>query len=478
MNVAKTATKNIFFLSLADILSKIINFFYVALTARYLGAANYGMLMFALAFVEICSIGLDLGLSTVLTREVAKDKSRMNKYVNNILSIKLGLSLITLIIIGLILYLTSYRQELDIVIIVLLSMTVMNSLTSVFNSIFQAHNKMQFVSVGRILISLITFLGALALIGAKASVADFSYLYLVASLVVFVISWFIYKLYFKGKISLSFNIKFWKYILKLALPFAASVIFAAIYYRIDSVMLKIFTDDAEVGYYNAAYGLIFAISFIQAIVISAIFPIMSKLYLESKSLLQTVFVNSFKLLAVLAFPIGVGVTLLADKFILIIYGAGYGNSILVLKILIWSLVFMLLNITFANLLNVINKQKIVAYQIIAASIFNVLANLYAIPKYGLLGASLTTVISEIFVFTLLLVISYRLKFNLKLKTWIMLFKISFCSIMMGGLIFLVREFNIFYIILLAVLSYFILVYITRVVRKSDLKLYYKLILNK
>jgi len=49
-------------------------------TARYLGAAGFGILSFALAFTGIFGVFSDLGLSTLTIREVARDKSLASKY--------------------------------------------------------------------------------------------------------------------------------------------------------------------------------------------------------------------------------------------------------------------------------------------------------------------------------------------------------------------------------------------------------------
>jgi len=64
----------------SQIASYIIGFFFIMHTARYLGAAGFGILSFALAFTGIFGVFSDLGLSTLTIREVARDKSLASKY--------------------------------------------------------------------------------------------------------------------------------------------------------------------------------------------------------------------------------------------------------------------------------------------------------------------------------------------------------------------------------------------------------------
>jgi O-antigen/teichoic acid export membrane protein len=468
MNIAKTTAKNVFFLSLSDVVSKIIGLFYLVIIARYLGAGNYGILMFGSAFVEICNIGLDLGLSTILIREVAKDEGRMNRYANNIISLKIILAVCTAIIVGIILSFTNYGREMNMVIVILLVNTVISSITSVFSSIFQAFNKMQFIAVGKILATLLTFAGGLILVKIQGSVIGFSYLYLIASSVLFAISVFFYRKYLKGHISLYFETKFWKEILKLALPFTLSIIFVVVYYRVGSIMLKMYGSYEEVGYYNAAYNFIFSINFIPTIIISAIFPIMSKLYVESRELLLSMFRYSFKFLVMIAIPLGVGTTLVADKIISLIYGPDFTSAILCLKILIWSLVIMFLNITFSNLLNVVNKQKVVAYTTFFTVLFNVVANIYAIPKYGITGASVANVLSEFLVLLIIFIVTNKINYRLDIKSVSIFLKVVLCSLLMGFFMMTFHTFNVFLLVALSIILYTVLIILFRVVKYSDL----------
>ncbi len=61
MNVIQRIAKNTMVLLLSGIVSKALGFFYVMYTARYLGAEEFGVLSFALAFTGIFGVFTDLG---------------------------------------------------------------------------------------------------------------------------------------------------------------------------------------------------------------------------------------------------------------------------------------------------------------------------------------------------------------------------------------------------------------------------------
>ena len=74
MNTIQRIAKNTGVLFVSQVMSYIMNFLFVMYTARYLGAEEFGIFSFALAFAAIFAVFLDLGLSILTVREVARDK--------------------------------------------------------------------------------------------------------------------------------------------------------------------------------------------------------------------------------------------------------------------------------------------------------------------------------------------------------------------------------------------------------------------
>ena len=81
MGTTQRIAKNTGVLLLADAIGKIFMFFFVIYTARYLGVAGFGILSFALAFTGIFGIFSDLGLQQLAIREIARNKSLVERYI-------------------------------------------------------------------------------------------------------------------------------------------------------------------------------------------------------------------------------------------------------------------------------------------------------------------------------------------------------------------------------------------------------------
>jgi O-antigen/teichoic acid export membrane protein len=467
MNIAQRIAKNTAALTTAEIATAIIGFLFIMYVARYLGVEGFGILFFALAFTAIFGVLIDFGLSPLTIREVARNKALAKKYLGNIAVLKIILSIVTFGLITLTINLLGYpEQTINVVYLIALSV-IFTAFSTMFYSIFQAYERMEFVTIGRILNSVLLLAGALFVIGQGLSVVAFASVYLFASAVTLGCSSIISTWKF-AKPKIEVDLSFWKETLKQAWPFGLVVVSVNIYYWIDSVMLSLLKGDEVVGWYNAAFRLVLVLGFIPGAYFSSVFPVMSRFYVSSKESLRFTYEKSVKYMLLLAVPIGVGTTLLADKVILAIFGAEYSHSIIALQILIWSMVFIFVSGVFAQLFNSLNRQIIVAKVTGSCALLNVVLNLILIPKYSYVGASIATVATEFTALALAFIWSLRIGYGLSNKKLIdITAKVVIASAIMGAFIFYLRDLTLWGLVPLSAVLYFIVLYIIRGIDRED-----------
>jgi O-antigen/teichoic acid export membrane protein len=264
---------------------------------------------------------------------------------------------------------------------------------------------------------------------------------------------------------------FWRPTIKEALPFGLSGVFVTIYFWIDSLMLSVIQGNQAVGWYNAAYRLVFSLLFIPTVFNTAVFPAMSRFYLSSQNSLQLMWKKYLRFMLILGIPIGVGTTLLARRIILLIFGEGYAPSVVVLQLLIWSMVFIFANAPFFRLFESTNKQIVVTKITGLMVIVNVAINLILIPKFSYVGASIATLITEFVVVTLAFVLAERNLYvvNKAELAGIMLRVVS-ASTIMGLFVAYFQASNLFLLVISAGLLYFGVLYIVKGIDKEDIML--------
>jgi len=484
MNTVQRIAKNTAVLLISRITSYVLNFLFFMYTARYLGTEGFGILSFALAFTGIFGIFIDFGLGQLTIREVARDKSLTSKYLVNISAMKVILAVIIFGLIALVINLLGYPEQ-TIKVVYLLSFSVIfNAFTQVFNSVFQGFEKMEYVSLGQILNSILMLSGVIFAIKQGVGVVGFTSPFLIASIVVLGYSLIVLKWKFVNttlieapwKIGIDWN--FWKSTIKEALPFGLTGIFITIYYYIDTVMLSLMVPNANavIGWYNAAYRLILVLISIPSLYVTAIYPVMSKFFKSSEKSLKFIFERSIKYMLLISIPIVIGTTLLADRIILLIFGSEYVPSIIALQILIWSFLFASIGGVFGYLLNSINRQATLTKIVGCGMALNIMLNMLFIPNYSYIGASIATDITRFFVISAEFIILSKIGFNLPNRvflTWVL--KAIASSLIMAGFIIFFKNINLLLLIVISMLLYFIGLYLMKEFDEKDLSLVRRLI---
>lgn len=460
-------------------MKKATGFAIVVWITRYFGAATYGMWAFSLSFVSLFSSIADFGFSTLSIREIAYDKSKTAEYLDNILLIKIISASAAM---GLIILFAQFlhKDSQTIRLIYFLGFyIVIDTFFNFFQSVFRANEKMQYEAACQIivLLSLLVLVVIFAL--NNGSILAVSYAYIGATLVGIMISVTAVWRFFTSFLQ-EISIGTCKHILRKAWPFALSGVSIIIYYRIDSVMLGIFKRNEAVGYYNASYNIVFLVSTAVALFQSAIFPALSASYKDSYEVFKQNILRVFKFIHVLSFPLVIAVFFSAKLVISNIYGHQFAkNSPLILQILIWCVLFLYNYAIFAIGLSASGRQITFLKGVLYGAIFNIVTNLFAVPKYSYYGAAVTTVLTEILVCIYMTYWFSRFN-NLKLpfgfvgktvlSSSLMLFVI-FC-----GLHY--TELNILIPIILGFATYFVMLVLLKVLKKNILTDIRNLVLEK
>jgi O-antigen/teichoic acid export membrane protein len=477
MNIVHRILKNTGVLLGAQVVGHALSFFYMMYTARYLGAAGFGILAFALAFTGIFGVISDFGLQQLTIREVARDRSLSAKYLANTGGMKIILATVAFGLIALTINLLGYPQQTINVVYLFGVSIVVNAFNTMFYSIFQAHERMEYQSIGQVLNSALMFCGVIIAMRFGFTVIGFATLYLMASMIVFVYCLVIFRIkfanhfyaWYQKKIELDWH--FWRSTVKHALPFGLAMTFVMIFCWVDSVMLSLIKGDAVVGWYNAAYSMVFFLLLIPNSVIAAIFPIMSKFYNNSHDSLRLSFEKSFKYLAIIGIPIGVGTILFAKRFILLIFGVEYMNSIIALQILAWFSVFVFMSVPYGNLFNCLNRQSIVTKITGICVVLNVTLNLILIPKYSLIGACIATVFTQFMSLVLSFIWSFIIGYNFPLKKMTsILARVIISSLLMGIFIMIFYNTALLVLVPLSALFYALSLYVIKGINNSDINI--------
>lgn len=185
--------------------------------------------------------------------------------------------------------------------------------------------------------------------------------------------------------------------IRMALPLGVAMITTAVYYSFDVFLLGLTRSPEEVGHYAAAYRIVLACLTLPVIIHGISLPMVARLEgndpARSASLVRGL---SIGLLAV-ALPVAVGLTVFRGPIVDLLFGTAFAKSADLMAVLIWSIVTVSANVPFAVLLIARRHDRTYMIGPVMGAIANVVLNLIVIPRYGAMGAAVTTIISEVVV---------------------------------------------------------------------------------
>ncbi len=400
--IKQTIFKNTFWLLIAEMFTKGVNFLVVVWLARHFGPDLYGQWAFALSFAWAFSALVDFGFGTLTVREIARDKTKTAQYIDNILIIKLILGLIALGLIALVIQFLGKESEVIKLVYFLGIYTVLNTFAIFLQSIFRANEKMQYETICRVMQSVSLF-GLVAFFAINnGSIIAISYSYIGAVLIGILFS-LLFIWHRLSKFFLKIELRVCIEIIKKAWPFGLSFIINIVYLKIGIILLSLMKIDMAVGWYNAAHNLVFVLAVMPTLLMVSVYPNLSVSYQNSFLKFQKLYRKSLKLIflvSIVLFPI---LFIFSKQIILFIYGTSYKETITIFKILIWAQFFGFIGCVFSYSLMAMNKQ--IDYMKVKgiSLIVNIGLCLILIPRYSCIGLSVTLVITE-FLITLFLFI--------------------------------------------------------------------------
>jgi len=472
MNAVQRIAKNTAALFAAQFVVSILGLVLSIFIARNLGDVIFGKYSFALAFTAIFAVFSDLGYNTLLIREVARDKSQASKYLSNVLCMRALLSLVIFALIVITINVMGYPADTKKVVCLFGIYTLIVSFAAVFKVTFRAFERMEYEAGITIFANIIRFSLGLLVLFLGYGLIELALVFLLSGAFDVLFGFLVCERKFvKPRIELDFE--FWKSTIKIALPLSMLSIFGLIYVRIDTVMLSMMKGDAVVGWYNAAYNLVLSFKPIPQLFMNALFPLMSSYYVSSKDSLKVAYEKSFKYLFILGLPLAVGITLLANRIILLFYGQQFYPSIIALRILAWDVLLIFLYMCSAFILVSIDKQNQMAVIAGSTALINVTLNLLLIPSFSYVGAAIATIAAEGFLLLSYMYLDSRYSYKIPLHK-IIIKPVGACAVM-GLFLYQFNDINLVLEIIAAVILYSGSLYLLRGFSDEDISLFKKLI---
>lgn len=462
--------KNTTFYTSSLVIQKVLAFIYFWFISNNLFPDNLGKYVFALSFTTLFSILIDLGLSPILTREASKSDERANKYLKNVLGLKIPLAIITLGLVILFINITGKPELVRLLVYLASAVMLFDSFTLSFYAIFRSKQNLFYESIGTVIFQIINFTFGIIALKITGDVKYLMCALISASAFNFLFSLVLLKWKLKFSLKPTWDKDILRHFLKIVPAFALAGIFVKIYNTSDSVLLGYLADDTSVGFFAVPAKVMYALQgIIPGAFAAVIYPAFSNYYVNSKEMLKKTFEKASAYLIIISIPMAIGLVALSKPILTVVWPE-YIDVNLTFQLMALALPFIFVAFATGSLLNACDRQRnnTINRGIITAA--SIIINIILIPYLKYLGAGIAFLAVNILLIGLDLIwVEKILKYN-KVYLLKLIFKSLIAALIMWIVLYLVAGwFNLVILIVLGGIVYFAIMFLLKGLSVQDLR---------
>lgn len=402
----KSLAKN----SVYNVIYKTFNVFFPLISASYLArvlsVSGIGRVSAAQNIAQYFVIIAGLGMGNYGTRSIAKtlDRDETSKIFTELFSINAISTIICLVAYYMLIFGNGFfvKERL------LYTVVGFSILLNFFNVdwFYQGKEEYGYIMLRSIIVKFISLIMLFLFVRDKndyISYALINCLGTAGNYIFNVINLRKYVYIFKGKLEL---VRHLKHIFLLL----ASSIAIELYTMVDTTMLNIMQTEVEVGYYTNAVKIIRMVASCIIAIGAVALPRLSYYHRNNEFFeMKQTGKNIFQTLLFFAMPATIGIFLMADNIVLIMFGEDFNGSILTIRILaVLVIVFSIAGGYAAQVLIAANEETKYLYSVLAGAVINVTLNSFLIKMYMHNGAAVASVCAEFVVMFIQLYFSLKI----------------------------------------------------------------------
>jgi O-antigen/teichoic acid export membrane protein len=395
------AGKNVKFLSLSFLSQTVSQVLLLALIGRLGGVENAGIWSYVVAFTDPFQAIIDFGTTRLLVPEIARRRKESDLLLGNalILSTLIGIPILAVLVVVANLDLLHHSIATIVGLCLGGVAALFFSLAQSFRSAFRAFNRFDLETVNSALVVVIVVGGSLATLLLQV---PFTWIFAVRALAYLIALLNGHMLYSRhlGRIRFSYDRVILRQILGKSWVFMLVVLLFRAYMRVDILILRYFHGEVAVGHYGLVTALFYRLDIVTRLLMTSVLPILARAYVTRRGQIAKYLNVAVKAQILAVVPIAVGGVILARPVIFLLYGSGYEPSVTFFRLLIPMVLLRFVARTFTVTLTAMDLQRRVLVALILSVAFNIATNLLLIPRFAAMGATITSMASEVVFFFL------------------------------------------------------------------------------
>lgn len=377
------------------IIQSLLGLVVTMLTTRYLGPSDFGLINYASSVVAFVTPIMQLGLPSILVQEYIQHPKEEGKIFGSAIILSLCSSVACMIGVVSFATLANGGDQVAIIVCGLYSIVLVFQAMDLIQYWFQAKYLSKYSSIVSICAYIFISIYKFFLLATKKNIYWFAISNALDYCVISIALLVIYKKI--GGLKLKFSLGVSKRLLSLSRYYIISNLMITLFAQMDKVMLSLMLDNAATGYYSAAVACASMTSFVFSAIIDSARP---SIFESKRDGYEKAFESKISRLYCIIIYLSLAqclfMTILAKPIIMILYGEAYYHSISALQIIVWYTTFAYLGSVRNIWILAAGKQKYLWIINLSGAVINFILNAILIPLYGVNGAALASLITQIF----------------------------------------------------------------------------------
>lgn len=390
--------KNAFYNTLKTISTVLFPLITIPYISRILTSENIGKVNFANSITSYFTLLASLGVSTYAMRECSKikeDRNQLEKVSSEIFSI----NIITMILsyTGLIfLVLCSSKVGQYRTLIFILSINIVGGIIGT-EWLNMAIGDFKYIAIRTMGFQFISLILMFLFVREPSDYFIYAIILVISNSGAQIINIFYRRKY--CRIKFIFDLNFSRHFKPIILLFSL-LLAQTIQSNIDITVLGLTRTDSEVGMYSMSVKLYTTVEKIISSIAYVLIPEISNLYAKRNfNQISKLLSTTLNIITIFSFPMTLGLALLSNEILTVICGSEYAPAATSLSLLAIAMFVNLYGGSFFGNLILLPERREAQFMIACCSsaVFNLIANCFLIPIWGMNGAAFTTVVSMIIV---------------------------------------------------------------------------------
>jgi O-antigen/teichoic acid export membrane protein len=270
-----------------------------------------------------------------------------------------------------------------------------------------------------------------------------------------------------GRLKVAYNPLIFRQLLNKTWAFIMVGLLSRAFSRVDILILGFFHGERAAGYYGLATVLFYQLNTIAQLFTTAILPTMASSYVKNRDRVGNQLDATVRLQILVGLPCTAIGVILAPQIIRFLYGPGYENTAYIFQLLVMVVVLRFVNQTLGIVLTAMDQQGRRAITLTLTVLFNLGANFALIPRWGMLGATLTSMLAEVVLFVLTYAfIAAEVRQKIK---WSTLIRPFLSTLILAPLLYVIRDWPLLFSLSMGLVIFLPLLFLCRTFSAEETK---------